>query len=107
MVFGNTATSPVPVWRHGIRPTAPMNFGEFLVNAQGEDVSPRPNAGAVLKPRTSCPKAMRNCWVPPTLEKISRRAGHRVHHPGRQAVHAQTRNASAPPPPRSSSPATW
>ena len=66
-------------------------YGEFLVNAQGEDVvagmrTPHPIA-ELEKVMPEVYKQLREITTQPG-KALSRHPGFRVHHPGRQAVHA-------------------
>ena len=89
-------------------------YGEYLVNAQGEDVvagirTPKPMTLAMHRRPTQLPRwrgdarrlrrARRGRRAP--REALPRHAGHRVHDPGRPALHAaDAAPASAPPTPR-------
>jgi phosphoenolpyruvate synthase/pyruvate phosphate dikinase len=93
MVFGNTGDKSGSGVAFTRNPANGVNefYGEFLVNAQGEDVvagvrTPEP----VLKLKNVMPKSYDRApqGPPDPREALQGRAGHRVHHPGRQAVHA-------------------
>jgi pyruvate,orthophosphate dikinase len=95
MVFGNTASSPAPGGVHARPATGEKVFyGEFLINAQGEDVvagCAHAGAGGALK--NHLPKAFAELEkVRATLERISKTSGLRIHHSGRQAFHASNAN---------------
>jgi hypothetical protein len=87
-----------------------MLYGEYLLNAQGEDVGPAcelPPRSASSSPR--CPVSTRNSRTSPrTSRNITAMSRTRVHHPGRQALTCSRREtASGPARPRSGSPSTW
>ena len=93
MVYGNTGDtsgSGVAFTRNPANGTKEF-YGEFLINAQGEDVvagvrTPEPVA-QLAKEMPAAYKELDN--IRATLgEAFQGRAGLRVHHPGRQGVHA-------------------
>ena len=66
-------------------------FGEYLINAQGEDVVAgirTPVPIAELKKQMPKIYAELEADLQAAGEALPRHAGHRVHHPGRQALHA-------------------
>ena len=93
MVYGNTGDlsgSGVAFTRNPANGTNEF-YGEFLINAQGEDVvagvrTPEP----VLKLKDQMPEVLRRAPEGPLdpREALQGRAGHRIHDPGRQALHA-------------------
>ena len=113
MVFGNTGDnsgSGVAFTRDPA--TGEKEFyGEFLINAQGEDVvagvrTPEP----VAQLKKHLPKPLRRARARPRdpREAFQGRAGLRVHHPGRQGVHAPDPQRQAHRRRRaSSSPSRW
>ena len=93
MVFGNLGdTSGTGVGFTRNPATGEKEFyGEFLMNAQGEDVvagirTPRPNPRTAEGHAGGLRPAARNHHAPG--KTLQRHAGFRVHHPGRQALHA-------------------
>ena len=93
MVFGNTGENSGSGVAFTRNPANGANefYGEFLINAQGEDVvagvrTPEP----VAELKKQMPKAYTELMKVRTdpREALQGRAGLRVHHPGRQAVHA-------------------
>ncbi len=93
MVFGNTGDksgSGVAFTRDPATGEK-VFYGEFLINAQGEDVvagvrTPEPVAQLQESPAQGVRRIGEG---PPDLrEAFQGRAGFRVHHPGRQGVHA-------------------
>ena len=93
MVYGNTGDnsgSGVAFTRNPANGKKEF-YGEFLINAQGEDVvagvrTPEPVA-QLAKEMPAAYKELDN--IRKTLENaLQGRAGLRVHHPGRQGVHA-------------------
>ncbi len=93
MVFGNTGEksgSGVAFTRNPANGTNEF-YGEFLINAQGEDVvagvrTPEP----VLKLKDADAEVLRGTDGRPqdSGKTFQGRAGHRIHRAGRQAVHA-------------------
>ena len=93
MVYGNTGENSGSGVAFTRNPANGANefYGEFLINAQGEDVvagvrTPEP----VIELKKQMPKSLRGADEGPrdAREAFQGRAGRRVHHPGRQAVHA-------------------
>ncbi len=93
MVFGNTGETSGSGVAFTRNPANGANefYGEFLINAQGEDVvagvrTPEP----VSKLKDADAEVLRRTDERPhdAREAFQGRAGHRVHHSGRQAVHA-------------------
>jgi len=97
MVFGNTATIPVPRGVHA-HPANGTNefYGEFLINAQGEDVvagvrTPEPCSSS----RTKCPRATRNSWPCARPWKAISRTCRTSNSPSRAASCSCSRRATA------------
>ena len=113
MVYGNTGDksgSGVAFTRNPANGDKEF-YGEFLINAQGEDVvagvrTPEP----VAELKDHLPDGLQGARAHPRhpREALQGRAGLRVHHPGRaRSTCSRRATASAPPWPRSSSPSTW
>jgi pyruvate, orthophosphate dikinase len=92
MVFGNTGDDLR--FRRGLHPQ-PANgvnefYGEFLINAQGEDVVAGVRTPSPSQAQEADAEVLRRADEGPRhpREALQGRAGRRVHHPGRQAVHA-------------------
>ena len=93
MVYGNTGDNSGSGVAFTRNPANGANefYGEFLINAQGEDVvagvrTPEPVAQAQGRDAEALRRADEGPRDP--REAFQGRAGRRVHHPGRQAVHA-------------------
>jgi pyruvate,orthophosphate dikinase len=116
MVFGNMGDDCATGVAFTRDPSTGENrfYGEFLVNAQGEDVvagirTPQHinkkarcrRAGILCQGRADAPKSTRADAIQRAhREALPRHAGHRVHHPGGQAVDAadpQRQAHRAPP----------
>ena len=93
MVFGNTGDRSATGVGFTRSPAtgAKEFYGEFLINAQGEDVVSGVRTPQQIKELEKVlPKAYKQLREITTAarEALQRRAGLRVHHPGREALHA-------------------
>ena len=93
MVFGNTGTNSGTGVAFTRDPNTGENefFGDYLINAQGEDVvagirTPEP----ISRLKEQMPKVYDQLLRDPVEARVSLQgdAGHRVHGPGRHALHA-------------------
>ena len=121
MVFGNMGDDCATGVCFTRDPSTGENafFGEYLVNAQGEDVvagirTPQPLSRARAKPGEApmerrCRRRTPSCWQSGKSSKpLPRHAGHRVHRrEGAGSICCRRATASAPRRPACASPSRW